>query len=286
MDYQGEIHPTSVRGFSGFYLFKCLRSAYRHVVMVRDKTAATFNEALAYVIDFYNLHGHTVTKVRFDAGSTENSQSSADFLATNRIGVDPAAPDCQFQNPLEREAQTVSKGIATLLIDQSALGPSFWDYAAESWVHTANKTSGAYDSEGASPWELVTGQVPDISSTFQFPFGCPVTSHKTEERSHHYETHSEFGIAVGSSQGSNHATLIYVPGKGTRAWPRLDVRALKMHRPGGATELEKQDLGPVIGGDWKSITFKSASPTKDLATTDNDDDRAGTLGFGGSDQAA
>jgi len=50
------------------------------------------------------------------------------------------------------------------------------------------------------------------------------------ERDHHYETNWEFGIAVGSSQGSNRATLVYMPGKGTRAWERLDVRALKMQR--------------------------------------------------------
>jgi len=93
--------------------------------MVKDKTADTFNEALAHVVDFYNLYGHVVKKIRFDAGSTENSNSSAAFLLQHRIEVDPAAPESQFQNPVEREVQTASKGIAALLIDQSALGPRF-----------------------------------------------------------------------------------------------------------------------------------------------------------------
>jgi len=93
-----------------------------------------------------------------------------------------AAAKCQYQNSVEREVQTASKGIATLFIDQSALGPAFWCYAAEFWVHTANHTTGAHDFDGVSPLKIVTGRVPDISRDFQFPFGFPVTFHKTEAK--------------------------------------------------------------------------------------------------------
>jgi hypothetical protein len=50
VDYQGMISPVSVRGFNGFYLFKCLMSGYRHAIMVTEKSGATFNEALAHVV--------------------------------------------------------------------------------------------------------------------------------------------------------------------------------------------------------------------------------------------
>ena len=36
--------------------------------------------------------------------------------------------------------------------------------------------------ERASPLKIVTGNVLDISGTFKFPFGCPITSTETEER--------------------------------------------------------------------------------------------------------
>ena len=98
------ISPTSVRGFTGYYVFKCLYSGYRHAVMTKDKSSASFEETLSYVIDFYNLHGHVAKKIRFDVGSTDNSLSSAtSFLSNNRIDVDPAAVKSQFQNPVERE---------------------------------------------------------------------------------------------------------------------------------------------------------------------------------------
>ena len=61
------------------------------------------------MIDFYNLHGHVVKKIRFDAGSTENALlETVQFLETNRIQVDPAAVKSQFQNPVEREVQTLN----------------------------------------------------------------------------------------------------------------------------------------------------------------------------------
>ena len=128
--------------------------------------------------------------------------------------------------------------------------------------------------------------MPDVAANFRFPFGCPVIAHKIGERDHHYDANCEFGIAVGSSQGSNRATLVYMPGKGTRAWERLDVRALKMQHHGAATELQKQDLAPVIGGDWRAITFKSSAPALDLSTPRNDDERVGTLGFSSFDVAS
>jgi len=232
------------------------------VVMVKDKSSACFNEALAHVIDFYNLHGHVFKKIRFDAGSTENALETVQFLETNRIQVDPAAVKSQFQNPVEREVQTLNKGVAALLIDQSSLGPSFWDYAAESWVHTENHTTGSCSVEGRSPLEIVTGRVPDISRDFRFPFGCPVVSHKTEERDHHYAAKSEIGIAVGSSAGSNRSVFVFIPGKGTCAWERHDVREHKIITKGAATELEKESLGSIIGEDWSSIQFQSAAPPR------------------------
>ena len=103
----------------------------------------------------------------------ENALETVQFLETNRIQVDPAAVKSQFQNPVEREVQTLNKGVAALLIDQSSLGPSFWDYAAESWVHTANHTTGSCSVEGRSPLEIVTGRVPDISRYLRFPLVCP-----------------------------------------------------------------------------------------------------------------
>ena len=132
-DYQGKI-AESIRGYNGWYIFKCLYSGFRHSVMVKDKTKESFQEAISHVVDFYNSYGHRVELLRMDAGSTENAADVIAFLLEHSIHVDPAAVDEQNQNPVEREVQTLKKGVSALLIDQYSLGPRWWCYAVESWI--------------------------------------------------------------------------------------------------------------------------------------------------------
>ena len=111
-----------------------------------------------------------------------------------------------------------------MMIDQDTLTDDFWDYGIQSWVATSNATS---RHAGPTPDELVLQVVPDLSTHFQFPFGCPVTSTKTEGRQKRFDVTSEFGIAVGSVPvtQSNKTTLVHIPAKNLhgRAFPRLDV---------------------------------------------------------------
>jgi hypothetical protein len=57
VDYQGKINPKSVRGFTGYYAIRDKFTGYRHAIMVKNKTAATYLAALQKVIYFYNSHG-------------------------------------------------------------------------------------------------------------------------------------------------------------------------------------------------------------------------------------
>ena len=52
------------------------------------------------------------------------------------MGIDysPASVNSQFQNPVEREVQTVNKGVATLFADQHLLNSSFWTYVLNHWI--------------------------------------------------------------------------------------------------------------------------------------------------------
>jgi hypothetical protein len=112
VDYQGKINPVSVRGYTGFYLFKDSFTGMRHAELVKDKTAVSFQNALTNVIKFYNSHGHTVLKIRCDAGATENDEGVATWLASEHgVTVDPASVGKQSQNPVEREVQTLIKGV-------------------------------------------------------------------------------------------------------------------------------------------------------------------------------
>ena len=58
--------------------------------MVKNKTAASYLDALQQVITFYNSYGHTIRKLRCDAGSTEADAEVIEHLAHHKIVVDPA----------------------------------------------------------------------------------------------------------------------------------------------------------------------------------------------------
>jgi len=262
VDYQGKISPTSARGFTGWFIIKDIKTAYRHGIMTRSKAADSLIEALSHAIDFYNLHGHRVDKVRFDAGSVEDSEKVITFLLAHNIEIDPAAVAEQSQNPVEREVQTLTKGVSALLLDQTALGPSWLCYGVESWIATANATS--YNDK-PSPLEQVTGKAISVYEKFRFPFGCPVTCTKVEGRGLHYDTINEFGITLGSSAGSNRATLVLIPSRGLKPFERLHVKALLTTAPEGAATsiLDLEQLAPTFLED--GVQFKSAAAPKDLS---------------------
>jgi hypothetical protein len=185
VDYQGKINPPSIRGYNGFYLFKDSFTGHRHALMVKNKTAASYLDSLQRVIIFYNSHGHTVSKIRCDAGTTEADAEVIEHLAIHhKIVVDPAGVGKQSQNPVEREAQTLIKGVGALLNDQTSLSKSWWCYAVESWIDTANCRPNNNDQidNSASSIELITGSAPNLEKKFLFPFGCPVTFIKPKDK--------------------------------------------------------------------------------------------------------
>jgi hypothetical protein len=219
-----------------------------------------------------------------DAGSTENADDVTAFMVEHGITPEPAAVAEQNQNPVEREVQTLKKGVSALLIDQTSLGAKWWCYAVESWIATANST--AY-SGGASPFEMVTGRAEDIGSKYRFPFGCPVSITKTDGREWAYDTINVFGIALGAVKSSNGSTLVLIPSRGNVPFPRLHVQPLLLDPPEGAitTVLELEKLGPIDGKDG-SLEFFSAAAPIDLVEQTTTGLKPGTLGmsmFGISD---
>ena len=68
-------------------------------------------------------------KLRFDAGSVEGSAEVAAGLAALGISSDDTPPGSQEKNPIERDNQSTKKTVATMLADQSLLGPWSWGLA-------------------------------------------------------------------------------------------------------------------------------------------------------------
>ena len=112
-DYQPVTTP-SITGHTGYFLFKCLCSGYRHAVLTKSKDSTNLKQAITAVTGWYKKHGFSTRKLRFDSGATEKGHELTAFLAEMEIDYSPASVNSQFQNPVEREVQTVNKGLATL----------------------------------------------------------------------------------------------------------------------------------------------------------------------------
>jgi hypothetical protein len=130
-------------------------------------------------IDFLNswlaLYGLPVTTpecyVRFDLGGELGRCDDVVRLFTNAgYIVESTAPNSSHQNsPGERPHRTIADGIRTMLAGAS-LPPKFWPYTFHHFLRLYNVSS--HGSNTASPYELCSGNKPDLSS--MHVFGCRV----------------------------------------------------------------------------------------------------------------
>jgi hypothetical protein len=186
-----------------------------HVVAILGKSKRVFIQAVMRVNSFYLQYGFKMRFLRVDAGKVENAAASLVILNNNGISVQTAAPECQFQNPVERTVQTIGRGVATMLCDQGLLDNSFWGMALQYFIITMNATPNTLCQQ-SSPDFVVTGRVPDLMHRCLYPFGQPVVAVKLiQERSpFKFEPHGEFGVVCGTPTTANGASLIYFPARG------------------------------------------------------------------------
>ncbi len=64
-DYQPVTTP-SITGHTGYFLFKCLCSGYRHAVLTKSKDSVNLKHAITAVTNWYKKHGFPTRKLRFD----------------------------------------------------------------------------------------------------------------------------------------------------------------------------------------------------------------------------
>ena len=164
-----------------------------------------------------------------------------------------------------------------------SLNASWWCYAVESWVQTANCRPHANemrDDQNTSSVELVTGIPPDVSNQFQFPFGCPVSSIDPTGREARFDPITEFGIAVGTTSTQNGSTLVLLPKRGIKPFERADVKSILLPPTEIQTQRAAQEIAqrhPIITQDG-SIIFQSPTVEMDQADMMTPGATLGTLG--------
>lgn len=239
------VSPPSLAGHIGFYLFTESTTSLKFSVMTKNHDSECLLQAIKDYTNYLQKYNHTLEKLRFDAGTVENSQDLDAELATMKIHTDPAPPECQFQNPVERNIQTVLKGVAAMFAGQQLLRRYYWNIAVLSYLQAdtacPNSNSGDY-----SPEFYLTGHHPDISSRFKFYFGQPVVCMilKAQKSNFTFAPRGELAIAVASGPGFNStATLVLIPSKSIhRLYLRHDVRPIKALKADSSSTRSREEI--------------------------------------------
>jgi len=122
VDYKGPINPTAIGGYTGFIIYVCCATGFIKLYLVKSKSE--FLSTLQKIIELFGQYGHKVNKLRNDSGTVEMDEKVKSFCRTNQIIQEPALPESQYQNPVERYIQTSVNSIRSNNVRPKCNGPS------------------------------------------------------------------------------------------------------------------------------------------------------------------
>jgi hypothetical protein len=180
----------------------------RHVYFGSDKTA--FVDSFKDVIQFYRKWGHTPKILRADNDTVIQSRLMTDLLTEYKMEATYSTPYQHYQNPVEREVQTMQKAVSTMLHAQPWLQADMWHTAVAHWANVANHTPNVHH-KFKSPFQQVTNSTTNLDTSFKFAFGDLVSvGIPPELRDWKFDLRNDIGIYVGAPlDGVSH--YIYYP---------------------------------------------------------------------------
>ena len=249
-DVCGKISPATINNAVYMFVFVCCATGFFKKFLTRNKTAETAEKCLREVVSFFRRYGHTVRRLKFDRGSVENSAHIDDVMAELKIEALPAAVETQRMNTIERHYQTFKDRVGTNMACQNWLPATAWGHGASQVEETLNCCPNEL-THPCTPFELVTGERPDVGRRFKFAFGCPL---KCFDDGATGFTRGQLAISLGYGAG-NGACYVVIPGQGLRLFERYDVAPLKVAlQP--MSEATQRSFEPVTDAEG-NITMRS-----------------------------
>jgi hypothetical protein len=139
-----------------------------------------------------------------------------------------SAPYRQFQNgQVERNVQTILKGVSLLLHSQPWLQADQWDLALHHYANCRNHTLNA-NCKFKTPDHIINGKPLNLSRKFQFAFGDLVAVGIPDDlRTWKFDLRNDIGIYVGQPNDAVDTSYVYYPATGA-VLERGSVRKLLM----------------------------------------------------------
>jgi hypothetical protein len=180
VDYKGPFSVRTISHYTGLYLFSDYYSDYVWVYFVKMK-----NEFIDALTKFYREHndrlGIQMKVLQGDSDTMHKDSVTEEFLLNHKgIRLQLSAPYSHSQNgQVERDMQNVLDRSRTLM-SAGGVPNKFWDFAVRhACLLTNYYPSSKLSNNYKSPYELVNGQVPDVSNLE--PFYSPGVYHLTRD---------------------------------------------------------------------------------------------------------
>ena len=208
-DPVGKISPKSASGAIYYFLFKDVATGFLHAFPSSALNSNTILPLLTTVCEFYRRYGWKPRVLRSDSAINLNSSEINQFLVANQMIPQNSAPYAHYQNSVERDVQTVTKGVSTLLHAQYWLPANRWDLALMHYIACRNATP---HSNSSSPRQLVMKSSVDLHRQFLHAFGDLVLVHlPSVDKAWKFDVKNDIGIYVGHPEGTVQACYIYWP---------------------------------------------------------------------------
>ena len=230
-DFIDVINPTGMWGIIGFWLFSDVATGYEHKFLVKNKFELI--PYLTKVLKFYRRHDWTPIGFRFDAGSVENSEMVQDYIVNSeKLDSQPAIAGAQYQNPVEREYQTLKVVIRKLVVQGKQLKElsiNTWPLAVTAAVEISNDTANS-KTGNQSPRQIIEKSGPvDLDKHYKYTFGQKVAVMiPIIDRNLPFPPVAEVGYVVCNTGLKNNGYVVYIPGRRKQVlFSRRNIQIIK-----------------------------------------------------------
>jgi len=207
-----KINPKGYDGSDCYFLFKDLATGYLHAILSDSKQSSAFIEAFNKVLLFYAKHNcKRPTTLRTDSEPIFLSKEVHSYLEEKFIDLNTSAPERHFQNSVERDMQTVIKGVAAVLHGQPFLRLDLWPAALLDFIEKKNRTPNKR-CYPYSPYQIITKNSTKLNNQFKFKFGeVVIVGIPKINRDSKFDIRNDIGIYIGQELGMVDTHRVYYP---------------------------------------------------------------------------
>ncbi len=177
IDYKGKF-PLSVHKNNGFYLISDASTNLVRAYACKSRHESVMLNILnAFRTEIVEMYGYHIGKLQSDFDTVVLSDAVHRYLVANKIRLQLSAPYSHAQNgQIERDMQNVLDRARTMMSVYN-VPKKYWEYAVVAACYLINRSPTT--GHDKTPYELVTGEKPDIS--LLVPFYAPGIFHLTKE---------------------------------------------------------------------------------------------------------